>query len=195
MNTRSYPHVKFGSPLFPYEIKNISSLNFTAEWALSPTNKSEVGVDAAGVTQAECVGNVALDIWADADPARAANETVAGIEIMIWFGVLGPAWPLGWDKKVTRFHQQVGVYNLCVSSLSFSPLFRRLFRSHKLKQHTLFRHRPQGPGRLHLGSPDQLHQHLGRLLPSGQAPVEDAPRGWKCACRHRRVWNGNVLFQ
>jgi hypothetical protein len=33
---------------------------------------------------------------------------------MIWLGVFGPAWPLGWDKKTTRFRQTVGGYNLYV---------------------------------------------------------------------------------
>ncbi|KAK1751050.1 concanavalin A-like lectin/glucanase domain-containing protein [Echria macrotheca] len=116
MNTHSYPHVKFGSELFPYELKNITSLNFTADWALSPTNKSAVGVDAQGLNDVHCVANVALDIWADMDPALAGNETHAGIEIMIWLGVFGPAWPLGWDKKTTRFRQTVGGYTFTLYS-------------------------------------------------------------------------------
>jgi hypothetical protein len=40
--------------------------------------------------------NVALDMFADADPTSAQNETVAQYELMVWYGVYNSPWPLGY---------------------------------------------------------------------------------------------------
>ncbi|KAK0716394.1 concanavalin A-like lectin/glucanase domain-containing protein [Lasiosphaeris hirsuta] len=99
----SYPHVKLGSPLLPLQFHDIGSLQVNAEWGMNldagPTPAPNLTLDTAGLTKTQCRANVALDIWADVDPAKAGNETVAGMEIMVWLGVFGDVQPLGWDKK------------------------------------------------------------------------------------------------
>lgn len=110
----AYPHVKLGSPLLPIQFQHISSLKIHAEWGLSrnsrPTTSGSSGlsVDATGLAQSQTVANVAYDIWADVDPNLAANESAAGIEIMIWLGVVGPAQPLGWNQHASCGRQALG---------------------------------------------------------------------------------------
>jgi len=117
----SYPHVKLGSPVLPLELENITSLHLNVEWALG-YNDTATGraVDVAGIKKLGAIGNVAFDIWADVDPVRAANETAAGIEIMIWLGVFGHVNPLGWDKP-PRGQMTIGDANLFVPPSS-SPI-------------------------------------------------------------------------
>jgi hypothetical protein len=43
------------------------------------------------------IGNVALDMFADADVNSAQNETLAAYEIMVWYGDYGGPWPLGYS--------------------------------------------------------------------------------------------------
>ncbi|KAK0612245.1 concanavalin A-like lectin/glucanase domain-containing protein, partial [Immersiella caudata] len=97
---KSYPHVKLGSPVLPLPLANISTLALNVNWSLG-TNASVPGapLDVPLLTkQLNTINNVAFDIWADPDPVRAANESQASIEIMIWLAVLGHVNPLGWDK-------------------------------------------------------------------------------------------------
>ncbi|KAK0648139.1 concanavalin A-like lectin/glucanase domain-containing protein, partial [Cercophora newfieldiana] len=110
---KSYPHVKLGSAQLPISFQNIRSFHVSAEWGLgrssSRTGKpSDLTVDAAGLTKTRCVANVALDIWADTDPALASNESAAGIEIMVWLGVMGTVQPLGWGTGKSPWEATLG---------------------------------------------------------------------------------------
>lgn len=125
---RSYPHIKLGSPHFPRQFRDIDSLRVNAEWGLGRSAGVKIGigqtVDLDGLTESQCVANVAFDIWADLDPILASNESMAGIEIMLWLGAFGPVQPLGWDNKRsgTRPQLQLGDNHLCVYlDQSFHP--------------------------------------------------------------------------
>ncbi|KAK3344522.1 concanavalin A-like lectin/glucanase domain-containing protein [Lasiosphaeria hispida] len=107
----SYPHVKLGSPHFPLQFHDIASLHVDAEWGMrrdaGSSAEPNFTLDADGLTKSRCTANVAFDIWADLDPAHAANESVAGFEIMIWLGVFGSVQPLGWDNKTSGTRQRL----------------------------------------------------------------------------------------
>lgn len=115
----AYPHVKLGSPLLPIQFQHIS-LKIHAEWGLSRYSRptpSGLSLDATGIALSQTVANVAYDIWADPDPNLAANESAAGIEIMIWLGVVGPAQPLGWNQHASCGRQALGDACLYVQHL------------------------------------------------------------------------------
>ncbi|KAF2134969.1 glycoside hydrolase family 12 protein [Dothidotthia symphoricarpi CBS 119687] len=104
---RAYPHIQFESDLLPLTFANISSLNFTLKWAMSPvsliasasddptTHPNDDALEAINVE-----ANVVADLFADADMVvsqQSANQTY---EIMVWFGRFGSASkPIGMDDR------------------------------------------------------------------------------------------------
>jgi xyloglucan-specific endo-beta-1,4-glucanase len=60
----------------------------------------------------QATANVAVDMFADADPGAAQNETKAGYEIMIWLGSFNAPQPLGYDASKPCLKQTVGDINL-----------------------------------------------------------------------------------
>jgi len=117
----SYPHVKLGSALLPLQFKSIDHVAASADWWMGPTPGSAGAstgdeLDLNALTEANTVANVAFDIWADIDPVKAANESFAGIEIMVWLGRFGPIQPLGFDNKESGARQSVGDHQLYVPS-------------------------------------------------------------------------------
>lgn len=67
-------------------------------------------VDHDGLTNDGTSANVAFDMFADRDVAKALNEQTAETEIMIWVGKFGHAEPLGFDANMTKtcFTQTIG---------------------------------------------------------------------------------------
>ncbi|KAK3368522.1 concanavalin A-like lectin/glucanase domain-containing protein [Podospora didyma] len=110
-SVHSYPHVKLTSPDLPAPLSNISALQLTAEWSMGPGSAAlpALHVDSVGLADLGVTANVAFDIFADRNAARAQNETTAETEIMVWLGKFGPAQPLGaGSEKRTCFSQTAG---------------------------------------------------------------------------------------
>jgi Glycosyl hydrolase family 12 len=66
------------------KFSTLTQLSINAVWNYVPVDPSMI-----------C--NVALDVFADIDPTAAQNETLAQYEIMVWYGVYGGPWPLGYS--------------------------------------------------------------------------------------------------
>jgi len=84
-NTHSFPHISFLPANLPVPLSNISSMVLKADWT---------------VDQSNWIGNVALDMFADANVANATNEHAAMYELMVWFGDYGGPWPLGYSDGI-----------------------------------------------------------------------------------------------
>lgn len=54
------------------------------------------------------IANVALDVFADLDPAKAAVSTEAAVEIMIWVGSRGNPQPLGYNQGRSNITFELG---------------------------------------------------------------------------------------
>jgi len=94
--THAYPHVKFLSKALPIALSSLTSLTLKADWDYDVSSSADM----------YC--NVALDMFADPDPVKARNETLAQYEIMVWWGLYGnpvPA-PLGFSDE-PRMRQTV----------------------------------------------------------------------------------------
>jgi len=79
--THAYPHVKFQSKALPIALSNLTSLDIKSTW------------DYIVPTDANLFCNVALDMFADVDAAKAQNETLATYELMVWWGLYGAPVP------------------------------------------------------------------------------------------------------
>ncbi|KAK3504390.1 concanavalin A-like lectin/glucanase domain-containing protein [Neurospora crassa] len=108
----SYPHVKLTAPGLPTPLSNISALVLSAQWSMGPGSKPRPArvVDHDGLTNDGTSANVAFDMFADRDIAKALSEQTAETEIMIWVGKFGHAEPLGFDANMTKtcFTQTIG---------------------------------------------------------------------------------------
>lgn len=58
-------------------------------------------------TDPSLAANVAVDMFADVDPTSAQNEMLAQYELMVWYGLLGAPWPLGY-KDGPVMNQTIG---------------------------------------------------------------------------------------
>lgn len=119
----SYPHVTFASDDLPARVQNLTSVRLAAEWAMSPgtataasNNKAAraaQGVDTSGLNDVGAVANVAFDMFLDADAANSTSAVAAKYEMMIWIGMVGNPYPLGYDEgNATCYTQQLGSFNL-----------------------------------------------------------------------------------
>jgi len=115
--THSFPHVKFLSKSLPIPLSTVTKLGLQASWQYSVP------------PDANMICNVALDMFADTDPKAAQNETMAQYEIMVWYGIFGGPWPLGYASgaKVTKsigdveFSLYVGTNTRGHQTLSWLP--------------------------------------------------------------------------
>ncbi|KAK4237943.1 hypothetical protein C8A03DRAFT_15562 [Achaetomium macrosporum] len=114
----SYPHVQFTHPALPTPLWNISALTVSTQWSMGPGSKprSIPSIDSSGLARLDVSANVAFDLFADRNAARAQEETKAETEIMIWLGRVGQAQPLGYNDsdsccaKVTVGHVEFTLY-------------------------------------------------------------------------------------
>jgi hypothetical protein len=83
--THSFPHLSFLPKLLPVSLSSITKFGLKASWQYYNTDPSMA-----------C--NVAVDMFADADPTAAQKESIAQYELMIWYGMLGAPWPLGYKN-------------------------------------------------------------------------------------------------
>ncbi|OCK77131.1 glycoside hydrolase family 12 protein [Lepidopterella palustris CBS 459.81] len=107
-SVHSYPHVNFNSPTLPVQLSNISSINIHSQWSMSPGASPSISNDVAGLSNLNTIANVALDIFADADPVKSQSEVQAGYEIMIWIGSFGDPKPLGFSTGAACWNQTLG---------------------------------------------------------------------------------------
>ena len=77
------------------------------------TGQPVPSIDYAGLGSLDVSSNAAFDMFADRNAANSEGETTAETEIMIWFGSIGHAQPLGYDStasccaKVTVGHLEL----------------------------------------------------------------------------------------
>ncbi|KAF2498283.1 concanavalin A-like lectin/glucanase [Lophium mytilinum] len=107
-NVHSYPRVKFNTPLLPVQLSNLSSLLVETHWSMSPATSLNLGNDLNGLSKINMIANVAIDMFADADPKKAQSETEAAFEIMLWLGSFGNPQPLGFRDGSGLFNQTLG---------------------------------------------------------------------------------------
>jgi xyloglucan-specific endo-beta-1,4-glucanase len=113
-DVHSYPHIKFQSNHLPVPLSDITSLPFRATWDM------QMSSGPSGLANVKATANVAVDMFADADPGAAQNETKAGYEIMIWLGSFSAPQPLGYDANNPCLTATVGDISLYVSINPFS---------------------------------------------------------------------------
>jgi hypothetical protein len=80
------------SKALPIQLSSLTKLGIQASWQYSAP------------PAANMICNVALDMFADTDAKAAQNETMAQYEIMVWYGIFGGPWPLGYASgaKMTK---------------------------------------------------------------------------------------------
>jgi xyloglucan-specific endo-beta-1,4-glucanase len=84
-NTHSFPHINFMPKNLPAPLSNITAMVLAADWTVDSTT---------------WIGNVALDMFADADVTNSTNAQKAAYELMVWFGDYGNPWPLGYADGI-----------------------------------------------------------------------------------------------
>jgi xyloglucan-specific endo-beta-1,4-glucanase len=80
-----------------------------------------MSIGPSDLANVEATANVAVDMFADADPVAAQNETKAGYEIMIWLGSFNAPQPLGYDANSPCLTQTIGSIDLYVYRMFVSP--------------------------------------------------------------------------
>jgi xyloglucan-specific endo-beta-1,4-glucanase len=86
----AFPNVKMYSSQLPVQLKNLSSLNFEAEWSMAPSASSEG--DLAAITAS---ADVVMDMFLDPDMTKSQSTTLPEFEVMVWMGQYGFANPIG----------------------------------------------------------------------------------------------------
>ncbi|KAK2592666.1 hypothetical protein QQS21_009633 [Conoideocrella luteorostrata] len=103
-NVHAFPNAKVESKKLPVPVGSIRKLEFDVSWYLSLKNDSlaEVTETTGGdVDKNHINANVAIDMFLDTDPTKAAESEKAAYEIMVWFADFGTdAWPIGRDKAL-----------------------------------------------------------------------------------------------
>lgn len=97
----SFPHIKFNSKMLPIALGDMSALQLSGSWSFvaGDTASKDPAFDADGLIENSVTANVAIDMFADEDVAKAQNETLAKYEILIWLGTIGNPYPLGWNQS------------------------------------------------------------------------------------------------
>ncbi|KAJ5806898.1 hypothetical protein N7474_010490 [Penicillium riverlandense] len=99
--THAYPNVMVDD-ILPVELQKMSALNLDFEWAYGVGNTTAASTDVATLTTAGLNGNVAIDMFFDADSTTAQDSQKAKYEVMIWFAAFGPGTqPVGPGNVVT----------------------------------------------------------------------------------------------
>jgi len=107
--THSFPHLSFLPKLLPVSLSSITKFGLKASWKYYNTDPS-------------LACNVAVDMFADVDPIAAQKEMVAQYELMVWYGLLGAPWPLGYKEGP--------VMNVTIGTVDFSLYSGLNFRGH-----------------------------------------------------------------
>jgi Glycosyl hydrolase family 12. len=65
---------------------------------LGSTPKPIPSLDSTALAQEDVFANVAFDLFVDHNPSESQGETSAETEVMIWLGMFGYAYPLGYKR-------------------------------------------------------------------------------------------------
>ncbi|KAJ2898765.1 putative Glycoside Hydrolase Family 12 [Zalerion maritima] len=109
-SVNSYPHVKFQNTNVPSSIGNITSLRLKTSWGLGgPDEDFPVeGIQASDINAIDLRCNVGWDMFGASDLEASQAEVNATTEIMIWLGLFGKPWPLGYSKEPKYPAQTLG---------------------------------------------------------------------------------------
>jgi hypothetical protein len=78
----------------------ISELNLDLHWTYGVGDKTAASTDIEALKQENLATNVAIDMFLDADAAKAKNGTEAKFEVMVWFWMSSvTAQPHGWGRR------------------------------------------------------------------------------------------------
>lgn len=113
-SVHSYPHVVLNSDALPAAVASIESLTISTSWGMTLESDEDYGgFNVANLASAEVAANVAIDMFLDPNPTAAQNPDSHMYEIMVWFGQIGEAYPIGfYDSDGYQYSQMMGGVNL-----------------------------------------------------------------------------------
>lgn len=92
----AFPNCKVASGVFPASIESLDKLVVDVAWSYGVGKNASMTTDETELEDNLVNTNVAIDMFADSDKAKAQDSVKAAMEIMIWFASYGPATqPLG----------------------------------------------------------------------------------------------------
>lgn len=98
----AFPNVMVDD-ILPLELDKMTQINLDLQWTYGVGNSVASSTNNDSLTAQNLQTNVAVDMFFDSDKTRAANSSLAGFEVMVWFAMIGAsAQPLGYnpDKSV-----------------------------------------------------------------------------------------------
>ncbi|KAJ5210411.1 Glycoside hydrolase family 12 [Penicillium cf. griseofulvum] len=102
MPVHGYPNIRVDNVL-PKEMDQISELNLDLHWTYGVGDKTAASTDIQALKQENLATNVAIDMFLDADAAKAKNGTEAKFEVMVWFWMSSVvAQPHGWGRPIIK---------------------------------------------------------------------------------------------
>jgi hypothetical protein len=87
----SFPNIDINSAILPMLLSDLTNLRIRVTWDMFPSEPQYATLDATDV-----VANAVVDMFIDADSARASTYGKAAWELMVWLGMYGNKYPLGY---------------------------------------------------------------------------------------------------
>lgn len=87
----AFPNIKVESSVLPTGLQTLDHVNIIVHWTYGVGNEVAASTDLQGLTKDLLNANVAIDMFIDADKAKAQDSTKAKYEVMVWFAEFGPA--------------------------------------------------------------------------------------------------------
>lgn len=93
---------------------------------MAPATSTGPAFDVQGLQTLNAKADVALDIFLDSERALANSTTNAAYEMMVWFGTIGGAEPIGYFES-----QSHGDYTLGQTKLYVIPILSSFLSNHQ----------------------------------------------------------------
>jgi xyloglucan-specific endo-beta-1,4-glucanase len=103
-SVHAYPHIAFNSAALPQLVSSISNLTVRADWDMYAVDHD--------LQSSNVIANVAIDMFADADPSAASSAILANYEIMVWVGTYGQPHPIGFSDGPASWTATTGSIEL-----------------------------------------------------------------------------------
>lgn len=88
----AFPNIKLDPDnIFPIQISKVSAIDFITEWHYGVGDAKPNTTNVNELNAVDLNSNVAIDMFLDADSTKATSSVDAKYEVMVWFGVFGPA--------------------------------------------------------------------------------------------------------
>jgi hypothetical protein len=102
-SVHAFPNINLNSDLLPLQLSNLSALNASVSWFMTPSENPSGSLDTI-----DAAADVVFDMFLDPDQATANSTTLPKYEIMVWIAAFGGKKPIGYNSSITN----APMYNL-----------------------------------------------------------------------------------